>query len=51
MQSVSKNIELVLPDAGHINDQFVVIQSAAVDMDTGFTELERECYIEGLRVR
>ena len=51
MQSVSKNIELVVPDAGHINDQFVVIQSAAVDMNTGFTKLERECYIEGLRSR
>ena len=48
VQSVSQNIELVVPNAGDINEQFVVIQSAAVDVDTGLTKLERECHIEGL---
>ena len=51
MQSVGKIIELVVPDAGDINDQFVIIQSAAVEMDTRFTKLECECYIEGTRRR
>ena len=51
VQSVSKLIELVVPDAGDINDQFVIIESAAVEMDTRFTKLECECYIEGTHIR
>ena len=51
VQPVGKLIELVVPDAGDINDQFVIIQSAAVEMDTRFTKLECECYIEGTRRR